>query len=101
MVSTNLVGWFKSTDPACGAGAACLPHTGERVIGLVNAPRARNNPAGEWAGRRIALAEPVVYLEVGQSPMAWYWNLLMFLGGALLAFLPEALRQRGRLQGGK
>ena len=94
VVSVSLIGWFKSTDPACKGPEPCLPHTGKRVIGLVNEPAARKNPVGEWASQRISLAEPVVYLELGQEPMAWYCNLGMFLGGALLAFLPEARRFR-------
>lgn len=94
VVPVSLVGWFKSTDPACNGPEPCLPHTEKRVIGLVNEPAARKNPVGEWAGQRIALAEPVVYLELGQEPMAWYWNLGMFLAGGMLAFLPEARRFR-------
>jgi len=93
-VSTNLVGWFKSTDPACAGIEPCLPYTGTKIIGLVNEPAADKNPLSEWPAQRISLVEPVVYLEIGQGPMAWYWNLLMFLGGGMLAFLPEALRQR-------
>lgn len=92
VVPVSLVGWFKSTDPACTEPTPCLPHTGKQIIGLVNEPADRKNPVGEWAGQRIILAEPVVYLELGQEPMAWYWNLGMFLAGALLAFVPEARR---------
>lgn len=94
VVPVSLVGWFKSTDPACSGSEPCLPHTGKRVIGLVNEPSERKNPTGKWNDERISLTEQVVYLELGQEPMAWYWNLGMFLAGALLAFLPEARRFR-------
>ncbi len=98
-VATSLVGWFKSTDPACAGREPCLPYTGTQIIGLVNEPAVNKNPVGEWPAQRINLVEPVVYLEVGQAPLAWHWNLLMFLGGAVLAFLPEALRFRKRETG--
>jgi len=93
-LSTNLIGWFKTTGTSCGGGKACLPHTGAEVLGLISKPAAKYNPSGKWAEHGVTLTGPVVYLQLGQKPLAWYWNLLLFVGGALLAFLPEAIRSR-------
>ncbi|MFK8162790.1 MAG: hypothetical protein AB8H12_10040 [Lewinella sp.] len=91
-VRTNLVAWTETTDPTCTTPPGCLPAATDPVIGLLSEPTWRKNPVDEWAAQRIQLGEEVAYLQLYEKPMAWYWNLLLFLGGLGLAIVPEARR---------
>lgn len=91
-VTANLVAWYESERldgvdlPRCNAPDYC------GLRGLVSEPTDKKNPVKQWTTQRIALAPDVTYLQLGEQPMAWYWNLLLFLGGGLLALVPEARR---------
>ncbi|MEO0733225.1 MAG: hypothetical protein AAFZ52_10350 [Bacteroidota bacterium] len=88
----NLIGWYETTDPTCLEAPACPPDAARPVRGLVDEPSARRNPVADWAEQRITLSDNVTYLKLNEKPLAWYWNLALFLGGLLLAILPEARR---------
>ncbi len=87
-----LIGCFKTENPACFSDPACLPYTGQQVIGLVGAPGEVEILAPQWRKHSIEPTADVTYIQLGEKPMAWHWNLLFFVGGILLAFIPEAIR---------
>lgn len=92
-VTTNLVAWTETTDQVCTQPPGCLPSATDPVIGLLSEPTWRKNPTEQWASQRIQLAgENIIYLQLYEKPMAWYWNLLLLLGGLGLAIVPEARR---------
>lgn len=91
-VITSLIGWSETEDPACIKAPGCLPAPNTPVRGLLSEPTDRKNPVEEWAAQRVKLAAEPVYLQLYEQPMAWYWNLALFLSGLLLAILPEAYR---------
>ncbi|TXF91646.1 hypothetical protein FUA23_00240 [Neolewinella aurantiaca] len=91
-IETQLVVCFKTEDPACHEDPACLPYSGTRAIGLVGEPQDAEQLLAQLAQHQIRLKSPVVFLQLGEKPMAWYWNLLIFVGGICLAFIPEAIR---------
>lgn len=91
-VTTNLVAWTETTDPACIEAPGCLPGPQTPVRGLLSVPTWRKNPVEQWQTQRVNLPPEVNYLQLGEKPMAWYWNLLLFLGGLGLAVVPEARR---------
>jgi hypothetical protein len=91
-VETQLFGCFKTEDPTCHTDPNCLPYTGQQTIGLITEPDEAEAIAAQWGQHRIKLKEKVVYLQLGEKPMAWHWNLLLFIGGICLAFIPEAFR---------
>jgi hypothetical protein len=91
-ITTNLIAWTETTDPACTSLPGCLPAITSPVIGLLSDPTWRKNPTDQWATQRIQLTDTVAYLQLYEKPMAWYWNLLLFLGGLGLAIVPEARR---------
>ena len=93
-VTTGLVGWFKTTDPARQRPAAAAESSA--VTGLVNPPAARYVSTVDWSAAGVSLAEPVVYVQIGERPLAWYYNLLLMLVGVLLAVVPEFLGARRR-----
>ncbi len=91
-ITTNLVAWTETEVPACTTPPGCPPPAAAPVRGLLSEPTWRKNPTEAWAGQRIALADETSYLQLGEKPMAWYWNLLLFFGGIGLAIVPEARR---------
>lgn len=95
-VEVNLVSWTETTDPACTSGNGCPPSVADPVIGLLSEPTSRKNPVNAWPAQRIRLAASTSYLQLNEKPMAWYWNLLLFLGGLGLAVVPEARRFANR-----
>ncbi|WP_020567297.1 hypothetical protein [Neolewinella persica] len=91
-VTINLIAWTETADPACTKPPGCPPAKTDKVIGLLSEPTWRKNPTEEWPKQRIQLAESVAYLQLYEKPMAWYWNLLLFIAGLGLAIVPEARR---------
>ena len=85
--------WTKNNAPAASPENLFLPAgTVTTIRGLVAKPPITTDNATSWAADRISIDEPTPYLAYNQAPMAWYWNLLMLLGGLALAMLPEARR---------
>jgi hypothetical protein len=95
-VQASLIGWFKNNDPACITTEGCPPNKALAIKGLVGEPTDKKNPVDLWSTQRIKLADQVTYIQLYEAPMAWYWNLAMFLGGLLLAIIPEARKFRKR-----
>lgn len=96
-VSINLVGWTETTDPACLQAPGCLPAAGLPIRGLLSEPTWRKNPVEDWPGQRVSLNAEPLYIQLDEKPMAWYWNLALFLGGLLLAIIPESFRHRRKI----
>ncbi|MBC6995186.1 hypothetical protein QWY85_05655 [Neolewinella lacunae] len=95
-VAVSLVAWTETEDPDCTTPPGCLPPSDLPLRGLVSPPTEKKNPVGEWTAQRIKLRPNVVYLQLYEQPMAWYWNLLLLLGGLALAIVPEAIRFQRR-----
>jgi len=96
-VRSNVIGWFKTTDPACSTAAGCPPPATGQTRGLLNAPDANRQPDhGAWRAERIEVPEQPLYLQLGEQPMAWYWNLVLIVLGLSLALLPEYRRHSQR-----
>ncbi len=95
-VEVAMVAWTETDDPNCTTPPGCLPASDVPLRGLISEPTEKKNPVSAWATQRIALRPNVVYLQLYEQPMAWYWNLLLLLGGLGLAIIPEALRFQKR-----
>ncbi|MEM9837480.1 MAG: hypothetical protein AAF828_13315, partial [Bacteroidota bacterium] len=92
-VTVGMVGWYKLPYQDCVKNGDCMPK--DLVIqGLITDPTDKKNPLGQWAEQRIELSEEVIYLQLWKEPLAWYWNLLMFMGGLGIAILVESRRKR-------
>lgn len=90
LVEVSLVGWYKLPYSDCLRNGDCLP-ADPQAIGLVGEPTEKKNPVAEWERHNLRLAPDVYYLQLWKEPMAWYWNLLLFLGGLGLALGVEAI----------
>lgn len=93
-VEAGVIGWYKIPYQDCTKNGDCMPPAPVVIQGLVTEPSDKKNPIAQWADQRIILPEKVVYLQLWKEPLAWYWNLLMFVGGLGLALFIEARRHR-------
>ncbi|MEM8585854.1 MAG: hypothetical protein AAGF87_16370, partial [Bacteroidota bacterium] len=87
----HFIGWSNVFDPNCHDRQDCYATEFPFVQGLVRPPNPRKTPTdSSWAAMGFELAEDVRYLQINREPMAWYWNLLLFLGGIGLPLAVEA-----------
>ncbi|PHI21036.1 hypothetical protein CEQ90_04970 [Lewinellaceae bacterium SD302] len=92
-VTAGMVGWYKIPYEDCVKNGDCQYGNQGFVEGLITEPTDRKNPVESWPRHNIELAEEVIYLQLWKAPLAWYWNLLMFLGGLGVAMLVEGRYQ--------
>ena len=85
----------------CDDGKNCAPLMPVAVQGVVREMRQQKNQAHLLQLLKYQLPENVDYIEVGRQPLAWYWNLLMVLGGLGFAFYIESRANRERQISGK
>lgn len=97
-IEAGIIGWYKIPYQDCTKNNDCMPPAPYFIQGLVTEPSSKKNPVSEWAGQRITLAENVVYLQLWKQPLAWYWNLIMFVGGLGIALFVESRRHRKRAE---
>lgn len=92
-VAPLVILWTPISAPAASPPNLLPATTSDTSIrGLVAEPPLTIGNSREWALDRIKINDQTIYLANNQAPMAWYWNLLLFLGGLTLAILPEARR---------
>lgn len=95
-ITVHMVGWYKLPYADCVKNGDCFPSNPPVIQGLVTLPTIKKNPVAQWSEQQITLAEDVIYLQLWKEPLAWYWNLLFFLGGIALALGVEAWWQKRR-----
>ncbi|MEM6395055.1 MAG: hypothetical protein AAF741_01815 [Bacteroidota bacterium] len=92
LIAIEYMGWSNVFDNNCHERKDCYDATANYVQGLVRPPNPKKTPSdSSWAEMGYAISEDVRYLQVNREPQAWYWNLLLFLGGI---GLPLALEYR-------
>ncbi len=89
-ITPQIIGWTKNFSIQCDDANNCAPRLNMDYQGIVREMRRQKNRAHMLPDNRYQLPEDVVYVEVGRAPLAWYWNLLMMLGGLGLAFYIES-----------
>ncbi len=96
-VTTEIIGWYNVDTTDCMNPAWCQPPPLPTLRGLVSYPPVDKHPVDKSTAQRVQTAPDPVYLKLGDAPLPWYWNLVMLLGGLLLAAFPEARRHRRRI----
>lgn len=91
-VTVHLIAYSETSPPAAAQNSTDDFSNPPSIKGIISEPAAGVEPENLWQDNRIVIAGDVDYLHLGRTPRAWHWNLLMFLGGLLLAAIPEALR---------
>ena len=95
-VSPRVIGWMKTgaVPPNFAPASAPTDQPAAVLEGTVTEPWP-STYANEWQDPNLVVKEgQTVYVHLFRRPQAWYWSLAMFLGGLLLAALPEALQFR-------
>lgn len=93
-VRPAFIAWGKNYDPPCLERGDCIPDGAFSARGLVREPNPEKDKSPELSQYGFELPEKVYYLEVDREPLAWYWNLLMFVGGIAMAIGIEAWARR-------
>lgn len=88
-VKPQIIGWTKDFDLSCDDEASCAPRGPVAIKGVVREMRSAKNQTTALPSEKYRIPELVNYVEVGREPIAWYWNVLMMLGGLGLAFFIE------------
>jgi hypothetical protein len=88
-VKPQIIGWTKDFDLSCDDQGKCAPKGPVTIKGVVREMRSAKNQTMALPSEKYAIPELVNYVEVGRSPIAWYWNVLMMIGGLGLAFYIE------------
>lgn len=99
-VEPRFIAWTKDFSMACDEEKVCAPKIGTTAMGVVREMRKQKNKAHMLAENKYRLPSNVDYIEVGREPIAWYWNLLMVVGGLGLAFYIEARANKLQQMGG-
>lgn len=99
-VEPRFVAWTKNFSMACDEDNVCAPKIGVTATGVVREMRKQKNKAHMLSEKKYRLPANVDYIEVGRQPIAWYWNLLMVVGGLGVAFYIEARANKLRQMGG-
>jgi len=95
-VRPQIIGWTKNFDPACDDAGTCAPKGPVSIKGVVREMRSAKNQVDALPQDKYTIPELVNYVEVDRAPLAWYWNVLMMVGGLAMAFYIEnrASKQR-------
>lgn len=100
-VRPRIIAWTKEFDLACDEEKRCAPLSEITLSGIIREMNPTKNRAHMLPEVKYGLPEDVVYLEEGREPLAWYWNLLMMVGGLGLAFYIESRAHWRRRIGGE
>ncbi|MCB0564292.1 MAG: hypothetical protein KDD01_07935 [Phaeodactylibacter sp.] len=98
-VSPDIIAWTKNFPSQCVDAGNCIEEGPVALKGVVRDLPNDRQGQGQLQDKGYRIGDNVIYLEHGQEPTAWYWNLLMMLGAAALVFGIEAYthsRQRKR-----
>ncbi|MEM1216539.1 MAG: hypothetical protein AAGJ82_12680 [Bacteroidota bacterium] len=100
LVEPRIIAWTKNFSLDCDEENNCAPRQRVDALGIVREMRREKKKAHMLPSNKYRLPENVDYVEVGRSPLAWYWNLLMLVGGLGLAFFIEsrAAKKRAALE---
>ena len=78
--ATSIVAWYKTGEVE--------PLRNLAIKGFVSVPdRLPADLGNRFATRGFSLTPSVTYLHLGERPLAWGWQLLMFSGGLLTSVL--------------
>ncbi|MEL6660496.1 MAG: hypothetical protein AAFP77_17270 [Bacteroidota bacterium] len=96
VVEPRIICWTKDFSLNCDEENTCAPRTEVDLQGIIRKIRKQKNKAHLLATNKYSLPENVDYVEVGRSPLAWYWNLLIVLGSLGFAFFIEQRANKKR-----
>ncbi|MCO6476579.1 MAG: hypothetical protein J5I94_08150 [Phaeodactylibacter sp.] len=95
-VTPEIIAWTTNFPSQCVEAGNCIESGPVTLRGIVrDLPKDRQGQ-GQLVEKGYGLSENAVFVEYGQEPLAWYWNLLMMAGAAAAIFGIEAYSHRQR-----
>ena len=95
-VQPRIIGWKKVTSIECDEDHSCAPKMAVKAEGIIRQMRKQKNKAHMLAADRYQLPDNVDYMEMDREPLAWYWNMLMLIGGLGFTFFIEVRANKKR-----
>lgn len=84
----KIVAWSRIEDTSCVEQQNCIKKGTTNLKGIIRKIGRERNRIHSFVEKGYSLNEPIIYMEVDRSPLAWYWNLLMMvIAVALFLFL--------------
>ncbi|MCB9291685.1 MAG: hypothetical protein H6559_00925 [Lewinellaceae bacterium] len=93
-VRPDIIAWTTDFPSQCVGAGNCIEAGPAALQGIVRDLPNDRQGQGQLEGKGYRLADDAIYLEHGQAPLAWYWNLLMMIGAAAAAIGVEAYSHR-------
>lgn len=97
VVTPKVIAWTKNFKMECDEDNSCAPRVQVDAVGVVRTMQQDKNKAHLLPAAAYKLAENPNYIEIDRHPLAWYWNLLMLVGGISFAIYVEGRAQKQRL----
>ncbi|MCB9290478.1 MAG: hypothetical protein H6560_24420 [Lewinellaceae bacterium] len=96
-VAPDIIAWTTDFPSQCVEAGNCIKAGTISLRGIVRELPNDRQGQKQLAAKGYDIGEKVIYIEHGQEPLQWYWNLLLMFGAAAVAFGVEAyghVRQR-------
>ncbi len=95
-VTPDIIAWTTDFPSQCVDAGNCIKAGQVKLKGIVrDLPKDRQGQ-GQLVDKGYKVSDGVIFVEYGQQPLAWYWNLLMMIGAAAAIFGIEAYSHRLR-----
>ncbi len=88
-VTVSLIAWTRRYEEGCTDRGDCIEKGAVRLKGLVRPFNNRFNRLSSLSSQQFELAEELSYIEYNRQPLAWYWNLALMVGAAIIIWLQE------------
>lgn len=97
-VSPDIIAWTTDFPSECVVAGNCIKAGPVSLKGIVRDLPNDRQGQGLLEEKGYRITEEAIFMEHGQSPLAWYWNLLMMAGAAMAALGIEAYGHRRQRQ---
>lgn len=98
VVEPMLIAWTRDFDASCDNDQLCIDRKKLNLKGVIREMNPSKNRANLLPAEHYRLPQLPLYVEAGREPIAWYWNLLMMLGGIGIAVYYEYRKSKARRQ---
>ncbi len=88
-VRVKLLAWTQKLDPECESRGDCIVRGKTQLKGVIASNRQIRKQVQQWNDSQVLIDDNPIIMEVGRSPIAWYWNGLMVVGALLIGFFME------------
>ncbi len=92
-VAPDFIAWTTDFPSQCVEAGNCVEKGQLSLKGIVRSLPDDRQGQQQLENKGYEITEQAIFIDHGQEPLAWYWNLLMMIGAAAVAFLVELYNQ--------